>query len=234
MSEQKNSQQGIVVLTKEEVSMSHELVLTDKQLSHLLKKTPEKYIYERKAKGGGVWRYVKGVYVTKVLNLMFGWDWDFEIKNNQFDLNVGQAFVTGRLVCRTGGKTIVKEQFGRAEIKFKNEWVQGSDGKKTKQSTGIPLDLGNDMKAAATDALKKCASLLGIASDVYAPEEFQEVRVVKEETIEERVVELYDEVAEYMREEDRMHVERIIELKEKESYRKAIRLMEKISNEKNS
>jgi len=36
------------------------------------------------------------------------------------------------------------------------------------------VDFGNDMKAAATDALKKCASELGIASDVYGTAEYAE------------------------------------------------------------
>ena len=38
------------------------------------------------------------------------------------------------------------------------------------------LDYGNDLKAAATDALKKCASELGIASDIYGSEEFKEIK----------------------------------------------------------
>ena len=41
-----------------------------------------------------------------------------------------------------------------------------------------PLDFGNDMKAATSDCLKKCASLLGIAADVYEAEEFQEIEVI--------------------------------------------------------
>ena len=49
-------------------------------------------------------------------------------------------------------------QFGRSDIKFKNEWI---DGKKI--PTKEPLDLGNDLKSATTDALKKCASEIGIA-----------------------------------------------------------------------
>ena len=36
------------------------------------------------------------------------------------------------------------------------------------------LDFGNDLKGAATDSMKKCASMLGIASDVYGKAEFKE------------------------------------------------------------
>jgi hypothetical protein len=52
---------------------------------------------------------------------------------------------------------ISKEQYG------------GSDIKKYSQGTkiGQPLDIANDLKSAGSDALKKCASLFGIAQDVY-------------------------------------------------------------------
>jgi len=41
----------------------------------------------------------------------------------------------------------------------------------------IPLSIGNDLKSAATDCLKKCASEIGIASDIYNKDEFREVKV---------------------------------------------------------
>ena len=41
----------------------------------------------------------------------------------------------------------------------------------------MPLDLGNDFKAATSDALKKCASLFGIGADVYEASEFQEIEI---------------------------------------------------------
>jgi len=46
-----------------------------------------------------------------------------------------------------------------------------------RKGTDIPLNLGNDLKAAATDALKKCAAELGIAADIYNADEFREVDV---------------------------------------------------------
>ena len=58
--------------------------------------------------------------------------------------------------------------------------MQGQQGNKTKaldefSGNPIPLDFGNDMKAAVSDALKKCASLWGIAADVYESDEFVEI-----------------------------------------------------------
>lgn len=143
-----------------------QLDLTTKQLNLLLKPTPAEYVHKRRAKGGGFWDYVSVGYVTKVLNLAFGFDWDFIIHDQQYDLEVGQAWVKGELCIRAGASTVRKMQFGRVDIKFK------------KDGSG-PLDLGNDLKAAASDALKKCASMVGVAQDIYSREDYRPVRVVE-------------------------------------------------------
>jgi len=149
--------------------------IKEKQLLFILQRTPKQHIYQRKAKGGGYWDYVTGVYVKKVLNYCFGWMWDFEIKEHGKEEDL--VWVLGRLTIKNqkGEVMIVKEQFGRADIKFKNEY-KTIKGQKVKVKTNKPLDYGNDLKAAATDALKKCASELGIASDVYGKQEFQEIQ----------------------------------------------------------
>jgi len=187
-----NKENNLPIVTQDELSKVEKNMLNVGQLSYLLQKTPKKHIYSRPAKGGGTWNYVTGTYIKKVLNLMFGWDWSFEIVEHKFDLNIGQAYVLGKLTVNSNGKSIVKMQFGRVDIKFKKELAFNEDGtpKMTKNSRGQeyqiketsrnPLDLGNDLKAASTDALKKCASELGIASDVYAPEEFKEIKVVED------------------------------------------------------
>lgn len=137
-------------------------VLLQEQLIHILQSTPKSHIYTRPAKGGGVWEYVTGVYVKKMLNYIFAWDWDFEVKEKGVEGDL--IWVLGRLTVRTAnGATIVKEQFGRADLK------------KKKDGSGY-LDYGNDLKSATTDALKKCASELGIASDVYGKNEFREIQ----------------------------------------------------------
>ena len=156
--------------------MLTESPLTEKQLLHILQKTPKEHIYRRPAKGGGEWEYVTGVYVKKVLNYVFGWMWDFEVKEHGREGDL--MWVLGRLTIKDkkGNPMIVKEQFGRADVKFKNEERIGKDGKKYKVKTDIPLDFGNDLKSAATDALKKCAAELGISSDIYGKEEFKEIQ----------------------------------------------------------
>lgn len=157
----------IVKIEAKELSLVDNNSLNAKQLALLLKKTPAKYIHSRPAKGGGTWDYVSGGYVRKVLNLMFGWDWDFEIISES--LQGKQVIVKGRLTCRAQGRTIVKMQFGCKEVMYQ-------------RGTETPLNLGNDFKAAATDSLKKCAAELGIASDIYSKMDFNEV-IVNTESI---------------------------------------------------
>jgi recombination DNA repair RAD52 pathway protein len=160
-------------VTPEELTLSGTPKLTKNQLVFLMSKTPAKYRREKPAKGGGKLTYVSGGYVTKVLNLMFGFAWSFEVQEHQFDLDIGHVVVLGRLSAQVGDTWITKEQFGRADIKFYKD-------KKLADGRRKPLDVGNDLKAASTDALKKCASLFGIAADVYHADEWNEVEVVDE------------------------------------------------------
>lgn len=158
----------LATITEKELSKVPENLLNKEQLNTLLMGTPKDHIYERPAKGGGKWTYVTGVYVKKVLNILFGWDWDFEVQEFEYNLSAKQCIVLGKLTVRTKGHTVIKNQFGRADIKFR-------------KGTEIPLDLGNDLKAATTDALKKCASELGVASDIYGANEFKKIKVVDAE-----------------------------------------------------
>lgn len=157
-----STQQNKPLVSAKELSLIETNVLSDQQLRHLFKRTPDKYVRQRPAKGGGTWAYVSGGYIRKCLNLMFGWDWDFEIISES--VYPTQVVVKGKLTARVNGKAIVKMQYGCKEIMCR-------------KGTDIPLNLGNDLKAAATDALKKCAAELGIAADIYNADEFREVDV---------------------------------------------------------
>lgn len=141
--------------------------LSEKQLIRVLQKTPPQHVHKRKGRGGMEFEYVTGTYMKKCLNYAFGWNWDFEIiEENVYGLESknGQIVVKGRLTVKneTGEHTITKTQYGGAEVKYLRE------SKK-------PMDLGNDFKAAATDALKKCAAELGFASDIYGKNEFRDI-----------------------------------------------------------
>lgn len=157
--------------------------VSERQSMFMLQKTPAQYILKRPGKGGGMWDYVPGFYIIKALNFAFGWNWDYEVVQEPtvaevimlIDKKLDQLWVTGKLTAKdSDGHSITKTQVGRADIKFK-------------KGTREPLDIGNDMKSAHTDALKKCASQFGIASDIYGKHEAKEAgyNIVSEQKHEE-------------------------------------------------
>lgn len=193
-------------ITPEELSLVKDNMLSKEQLSFLMKKTPASYIKKRPAKGGGTWEYVPVEYVIKVLNLMFGWDWDWEIIKENVYIEWKEAVVTGKLTCRAGGKTTIKQNYGNKDIVFR-------------KGTQMPLSIGNDLKSANSDALKKCASMIGIASDVYYNGSFKEF-VVDDITLEE-LVESHNEYKDKLSDDLNTAIKRIIDAKENQSYNKA-------------
>lgn len=183
---------NLPIVTKSELSLIESNLLSTSQLKFLMAKTPVHYTRERPAKGGGTWTYVSGGYMKKVLNLMFGWDWDFEILESQ--ILFGEVIVKGKLTVRIGDKPIVKSQYGNKDIMFKRQ----SDADKAAGKEPIPLSIGNDLKSAATDALKKCAAELGIAADIYNKDEFREVTVMEDITLnqlKDLIVEKFDKIS---------------------------------------
>jgi hypothetical protein len=211
----------LALISAKELSFVGDNSLNEKQLAHILKKTPSQYIKQRPAKGGGSWEYVTGGYIKKCLNLMFGWDWDFEIIDEK--VMFGEAIVKGRLTCRSNGKEIIKMQFGNKDIMYKRQTPQEIE----KGLDKIPLSIGNDLKAAATDCLKKCAAEIGIAADIYNKEDFKEIKVDlsndEEKLTEIKLLLELDGLT--ITEEDRMNIERIVESKEVLSYNKCLKLL---------
>ena len=207
----------LALINAEDLSLVENNSLNPNQLAIILKKTPAQYLKARPAKGGGTWDYVTGGYVKKCLNLMFGWDWDFEILDEK--ILFGEAIVKGKLTCRSNGKEIVKMQFGNKDIMYKRD--VDKDGNR------IPLSIGNDLKAATTDCLKKCAAEIGIASDIYNKEDFREIKVALNNTLPE-LIEIYNLKKDLVSPEEQINFERIIENKEKLSYKKAIEFLNKL------
>jgi hypothetical protein len=212
MSDKKTN--AVAMVTEKDLAMVEDNAINPNQAKFLLKRTPEKYIKKRPGKGGGQWDYVSAGYIKKVLNLMFGWDWDFEIIDEKILIEAKQVVVKGRLTVRTNGKTIVKMQYGRSDVMlFKG--------------TQNPVDLGNDLKGAASDCLKKCAADLGVAADIYNKDDFTDTRVVTNDELLEQLQELFMEKEERLKEDDKINIERIIKNREENSYKKALKLLQK-------
>lgn len=125
----------------------------------LQQQTPKEVIRWRDGKGGRKLAYVDHAHVTRTLNNAFGWRWSFEVDNeliqyvNELPF---EATCRGRLTVWLPGieVPVTKMQMGCQPIEMMKD--------KTK-----PVSIGDAMKGAASDALKKCASLLGIALDLY-------------------------------------------------------------------
>lgn len=156
--------------------------LSAEQMQIFYQRTPKDKIMKRPAKGGGDWEYVQTGHVIDTLNRVFGYMWSFEVTTSLEEAakiaGSGTCVVKGRLTVQLGDKTLVKEQFGRCEVKYKTAWDEKLN---KKVPTTQFLDFGNDMKGAASDALKKCASELGLFRDIYHKEDFSEMNIISDE-----------------------------------------------------
>lgn len=149
------------------------------QLKKIRHSTPASMVYKRPAKGGGTWKYVKAADVILALNTTFGGFWDFSIITDEataleMAVKTKSVVVRGRLTITnpSTGVSVTREQYGRKDVAFK-------------KGTNEPMDFGNDMKAAASDALKKCASQFGLFNDIYRDNELVEIKIVSNEEKEE-------------------------------------------------
>lgn len=201
----------LALIEASELSLVEDNNLNDKQLALILKKTPAQYVKTRPAKGGGTWDYVPGGYMKKILNLMFGWDWDFEIMEDK--IMHGEVIVKGKLTCRSNGKEIIKMQYGNKDIMYR-KLQQGETERQ-------PLSIGNDLKSAATDCLKKCAAEIGIAADIYNKEDFKEVKVALDDDVEAKhyeMKELFEFKQNYIPANDFDDVKNVIDKKQLKAY----------------
>src|ERR671932_696457 len=101
-------------------------------------------------RGGVELTYVTGEQVVSRLNQVLGvGGWSFRILHHDVNVEADEAWALGEIVAEIDGKRVIRQQFGSQKIK-------------RSRSSGVPLDIGFDLKGAATDAMKKCASLLGV------------------------------------------------------------------------
>src|SRR5205823_7893491 len=109
--------------------------------------TPEQ-IKRREGTNGDVLDYIEGCAVIQRLNECFEAEWIFEIQEHRvYD---DEVVVLGKLTAQG----VAKSQFGKSRIT------------RAKKDNSI-ISLGDDLKAAATDCLKKCATLFGVGLHLY-------------------------------------------------------------------
>lgn len=112
----------------------------------------------RDLRGGVELEYVTGEQVTTRLNETLGFlAWDFKIIQHGIHAEADECWVLGEFSATIDGRTVTRQQFGSQKVK-------------RSRSSGTPLDIGFDLKGAATDSLKKCASLIGVALYLWKKE----------------------------------------------------------------
>ena len=109
--------------------------------------SPEQ-IRQREGAFGDVLDYIEGCTVIQRLNEIFETEWHFEILDHHVYDN--EVVVLGKLTAQG----VSKCQFGKSKIT------------RTREGKAI-VSLGDDLKAAATDSLKKAATLFGIGLHLY-------------------------------------------------------------------
>lgn len=112
---------------------------------------PKELVKTRKGAFGQMLSYVEGIEYVRRLNDVFAASWSFEVVSHQILEN--EVIVLGKLSV----DGVVKQAFG------------GSQVTRTRDE-GELVSLADDLKASATDSLKKCCSLLGVGLYLYADE----------------------------------------------------------------
>jgi hypothetical protein len=110
---------------------------------------PPDLVRRRPGRSGEAIVYLEGHVVIARLNEAFAGDWSFTIQSHQ--ILDDEVIVLGKLAA--GGNE--KSAFGSSVI------TRPRDG-------GQPISLGDDLKAATTDSVKKCATLLGVGLHLHA------------------------------------------------------------------
>jgi len=105
-------------------------------------------IRQRKGRNG-VLDYVEGHSVIARLNAALDGAWSFEITHHE--IREDEVLVIGKLTA----EGITKMAFGTSQVT-------------REKGSGALVSLGDDLKAAATDAMKKCATFLGVGLHLYA------------------------------------------------------------------
>jgi Rad52/22 family double-strand break repair protein len=107
-------------------------------------------IKQREGNFGKTLDYIEGHTVLQRLNDAFDARWSFKILEYEIQKDTDEVIVLGEL----SAGDVVKVQFGSSRITKARE-------------TGEAISLADDLKAAATDAIKKCATLMGVGLHLY-------------------------------------------------------------------
>jgi hypothetical protein len=94
--------------------------------------------------------FLSGEQIAKRLNQVMGpGGWYFRVVETKHAPEADEVMTLGEMALWIGGQWVVRQQWGGQKVK------------RSRQS-GNPTNLSDDHKGAATDSMKKCASLFGV------------------------------------------------------------------------
>jgi hypothetical protein len=101
-------------------------------------------------RGGIELEYITGEQTVSRLNEVLGVNgWSFRVLEHGYNEEADEHWVLAEIAATIEGVHVLRQQFGSQKVK-------------RSRANSNPLDIGFDLKGATTDALKKCASLLGV------------------------------------------------------------------------
>jgi hypothetical protein len=172
---------GLSPEIQESLTQLHRKTREDAIRNLVTGKTPKKVIFKRPIRGGGEVDYVPGWWFIQQANALFNHQWSHTVQDKSIGTN--QVWTLDRVTVHLPGMTVIetkpdgtvietrfdpinisKDQFGSSDIKKYNKPTG------TKQ-TGDVIDIGDDLKASATEGMKKCLTGYGLAADVYGARE---------------------------------------------------------------
>ena len=151
MASQSSSKALTVPIGDESTPMA---ITFEDQVNFLAASTPKQFIKQRKGRGKPVFDYVEFNYIIARLNAIFRYDWDVDVVEQNVYEKSGQIATKVRLTVRfVDGRPVSKTAWGGSGIKLSGDKV---------------IDIADDFKSSESDAIKKAASMLGLAWDVYS------------------------------------------------------------------
>jgi len=144
-------------------------------------KTPKDVVFKKPGRGGSQQDYVPGWWFIEQANAIFGFNgWSMTVKECKVDEKIGTSgqvqslvhidvYIPGKHYKKTNSDGSVEEVDIPAYTSWKEQW--GGADIKRKKGTSEVIDLADDKKAASTDGMKKCFSLMGFARDIYGRRE---------------------------------------------------------------
>lgn len=126
--------------------------------------TPNEFVKQKPGKGGGVENYVNIYWMIEQIGLLTGFRWSSECLEERLIPNTDKPREIGAKMRVTiwdkDNRQYQHTSWGQKEVGYK-------------KSTGLPLSIFDDLKAAYSDGIKKCLSYFGIARDIYGGKELE-------------------------------------------------------------